>query len=106
MSEIGEIRELSEAAQVAAAATLPDHMIHILFRYCEEYSNPGTFLRCVLENNLLGACNSADNTNIRYLPAYVSWLYAHAPFECWGSVEAVEKWLDRSPPVVPNGGAE
>lgn len=53
---------------------------------------PGDFLKAVLENNLSKAIGRADETNIKYLPGIVTWLYNRAPSACWGSRERVQGW--------------
>lgn len=67
-----------------------------LQRYVNQRVPCGGFLTAVLENNLRLAVERADDTNIWLIPVYVSWLYNHAPSDCWGSREAVTHWL--SPP--------
>ena len=86
--------ELTEAAKVAAMATLPDHMVGGLFLYVEKGIPPGSFLTSIVENDLSGACQNADDTNKRYLYAYVYWLHNEAPAGCWGSRDIVARWLN------------
>jgi hypothetical protein len=73
--------------------TIPAHMIASLQRYIEKRIQPGGFLTAVLSNDLLGACERADDDNLRILPAYMGYLYNEAPGGCWGSPDTVKEWL-------------
>ena len=55
----------------------------------------GGFLRAVFENNLVEASSRADDKNQANLPAFAAYIYNHAPFECWGSKEKVDAWIER-----------
>ena len=72
---------------------IPPYMRGGLDRYINDRIQPGHFLTAVLENKLVEALGHADSTNIRNLPAYVSFLYNHVPSSCWGSPVKVEAWL-------------
>ena len=48
---------------------VPKTLIDSLERYVEHHIKPGSFLRAVLENNLVEAVSRADFINIRILPA-------------------------------------
>lgn len=73
---------------------IPDYMQEGLLSYIEQHTEPGGFLRAILENDLLRACDRADHTNLWLLPVYVSYLYSCVPGGCWGSPEKVAKWLE------------
>lgn len=53
---------------------------------------PGHFLRAVLTNNLKEAFGRADHKNIAAMGHIVAYLYNEAPYQCWGSAEAVKDW--------------
>jgi hypothetical protein len=74
---------------------VPSHTIGGLDRYVEHHIEPGSFLRCVLENDLRGAMGHADSINRFALFDIVAYVYNCCPYDCWGSREAVEKWLER-----------
>jgi hypothetical protein len=46
----------------------------------------------VLENNLTGAIQRADDHSMKSLQAIVNYLYWEIQGNCWGSPEKVEKW--------------
>lgn len=71
---------------------LPAHMQEGAKRYVEHGTEPGDFLRAVLENNLLRAFERADAVNSSYMKEWALFLY-HAPRACWGSRETVNKWV-------------
>lgn len=74
--------------------TIPPIMLDALNGYIEHGYQVGHFLRAVLENDLKGAVDRADDVNIKVLPAYVVYLYNEAPAGCWGSKERVQNWID------------
>jgi hypothetical protein len=70
----------------------PD-MLEGLNAYIETGRPTGGFLEAVLSNDLMAACDRADDGNRRNLPAYCGYLYNEAPIGCYGSPEAVKKWM-------------
>lgn len=64
-----------------------------LQRYLEHRIAPGSFLRAVLENDLMGAVGHADEESARELKALVQWLWQEMPSNLWGSKERVAAWL-------------
>ena len=77
-------------------AILPEHGRTGMRRYFEQHINPGGFLRALLNNDLLGSFKRADDINLPRIHDYVTFLYAHAPCDSWGSVESVKKWVASS----------
>ena len=55
----------------------------------------GHFLRCVLEDDLVGAISRADEGNLRCIKYIVMYMYNEMPSECWGSKELVDAWLEK-----------
>jgi hypothetical protein len=74
---------------------IPSYMFPAIENWIAEGRIPGSFLRAVLENDLRSAVACADDTNIRVLPAYISFFYGYAPSPCWGSKEKFEKWAEQ-----------
>lgn len=72
---------------------IPEYMHGGMIAYVHDHRRPGDFLMAVLSNDLRGAVDRADYTNIKLLDNYVRVLYNHAPATCWGSQARVEKWL-------------
>lgn len=73
---------------------IPLHMLEL----CEAYITDrepveDEFLEAIISNNLRGAVQAADDTNIALIPVYVSYFYNKAPSECWGSKARYEAWL-------------
>lgn len=66
-----------------------------LDRYIEDRIPTGSFLRAVLENDLMEAVGRADLTNRNNLHAICLYVYNNLPRGSWGSVEAVEKHLQK-----------
>lgn len=63
-------------------------------RYIEEGygASLSTFYRSVLSNDLIESVLGADEENRAALPAFVEYLTAYAPAECYGSVGALNSW--------------
>lgn len=71
---------------------VPAHMHESITAWVVDHRLPGTFLTAVFENDLRVAVMHADDFNRERLVQFVAWLYNHAPYECWGSVQAVQDW--------------
>jgi hypothetical protein len=61
--------------------------------YINDRTPVGHFLTAVITNNLKEACGRADIPNRDLLWLYVQYLFNKAPGGCWGSVEAMNRWL-------------
>jgi len=64
-----------------------------LLDYATNKIPTGGFLRAVLSNNLSEAVGRADVYNRQIIPELVEYIYNNLPGSCWGSYEAVDKWL-------------
>lgn len=64
-----------------------------LDRYGREKTETGGFLRCVLENDLMGAVGRADIGNQQDLVEICNYVYNDLPWNCHGSKERVKEWL-------------
>jgi len=73
---------------------IPSNLVDALERYVKNRMPTGSFLRAVLENNLVEAVGRADSDNIRLLPEIVQYCYNNLPHNCWGSPEIVKRFLD------------
>jgi len=74
---------------------LPPHMRPGILRYLNDGIIPGSFLKAVLENDLVGALAAADGDNRRIIWDYGNMLWNAFPARgngCWGSPEALEDW--------------
>lgn len=67
-----------------------------LYNYFVHGFEPGSFMRSVLSNNLFAAAGSADSVNTKLLGEYANWLVNHAPYQSYGSPEAVQGWLSQN----------
>lgn len=74
---------------------VPPETLSSLKRYIEQGVEIGGFLRAVLENDLFGAVNRADFANGIALLNIVRFIFNTLPYQCHGSHEKVEDWLDR-----------
>ena len=85
---------LTQHAKDEAQRTLPGYMLEGLFAHIEDHRPTGGFLTALFENDLMLASQRADDSNQHHLYEYANWLFNHAPAGCYGSKEAVTKWLE------------
>jgi len=74
---------------------IPERMHSGIRLYYENGIEPGDFLCAVINNDLSGAIDRADDQNARCLKAYVMWFYNQAPSGSWGSAGAVGRWITK-----------
>lgn len=73
---------------------IPQLTLEGIRNYVDNKVPTGSFLRAVLENNLLEAFKCADEFNIAAMQEIVAYCYWEIPSNCWGSAEKVQDWLD------------
>jgi len=76
------------------ASHLPERFRESIERWILEGIPPGRFLEAVLANDLKESFARADDVSVVELPGLVSWLYNHAPMNCWGSREIMDSWRE------------
>lgn len=91
--EVGLDKEI--LAETCVEKGVPYAVAQGLARYVHDRIPPGSFLRCVLENNLDGAVFWADPDSLAALKDIVLAIRWETPAGCHGSPEAVRKWLDQ-----------
>jgi hypothetical protein len=74
---------------------LPPHMVDGAQLYIERGIEPGDFMLAVLANNLVRACERADQVNLHCMVAWATWLKWECPMPAWGSIEKVDAWIKR-----------
>lgn len=72
---------------------LPAHMQDAARRYIEDGIEPGSFLRAVASNDLMGAFSCADDANRAAMYAWVTFFYNEAPRGSHDSPEAYNYWI-------------
>jgi hypothetical protein len=72
---------------------IPQDIKDSLSRYVQHKIQPGGFLIAVLANDLSESIGRADDRDITILPEIAAYIYNELPIGCWGSYDAVEKWL-------------
>lgn len=85
--------KLDERYEAGLRQRIPARMIGGIMRYLEDGILPGGFLQAILKNDLVKACEHADDENKYLIWDYVNALYNYAPAEAWGSPEAVSRWM-------------
>ena len=88
-------RHPSMERQMQGLELIPEYMRDGMTRYIKRGIPPGSFLTAVLSNDLMGALRKADDTNINAMPAYGRFLYNYAPAGCYGSPDAVDRWVKK-----------
>ena len=72
---------------------LPEHIAAGAQRYIERGEDVGDFLRAVICNDLKESFGRADAVNRARMFEIVSFFYNEAPGSCWGSPQAMTKWM-------------
>ena len=72
---------------------IPERMMGGIKRYVEHGIPPGSFLTAVICNDFVRACETADDENMRNLPAYANYFYWGVPGRAWGSKEKMDAWM-------------
>ena len=85
--------EFRKELESGIEAYITGHMQNAVRDYVINGRGTGDFLRCVLANDLMGACGHADQTNLRALPQYAMFLYNYAPSGSYGSKEKRDNWI-------------
>ena len=67
-----------------------------MYNYFVHGLEPGSFMTAVLSNDLFGAASRADFVNRKLLYGYTLWLMNYAPYQSYGSPEAVQGWLNKN----------
>ena len=89
--------KIGDSMKHADWTLIPQYMREGVLHYIERGIPPGDFLSAVLCNDLRGAVDRADETNIQIIHRYVIFFYNYAPYNCWGNEEYFVAW-------VKNGG--
>lgn len=63
-----------------------------LIRYVAHGVPPGSFLTHCIENNFIGACMTADNTNQKLLREFAMFMHWHMPPQSYGNVARRRAW--------------
>ena len=64
-----------------------------LGRYAKQHTQTGSFLKAVLENDLMEAVDRADSDSYRDLYVICKYISNELPSNCHGSPEIVAKWI-------------
>ncbi len=78
---------------------VPEHMRDSIIRYLEAGQiSMGSFLSCVIVNDLKEAVGKADDINQLHLVHIVHWLWNYAPAHSWGRQQSINEyqcWLNK-----------
>jgi hypothetical protein len=74
-------------------ALIPAQTLQGIRLYVEKRIPPGLWPETVLSNDLRGAFGHASDSNRDALWHIVAYLHWEIPARCWGSREAVRRWL-------------
>lgn len=72
---------------------VPPHTKETLDAWAATGRPCGHFATAILSNDLREAVGRADTDHLRALPAIVAYVYNRLPIGCWGSPEAMDRWL-------------
>lgn len=71
-----------------------DDMRESLIAYARDGVPTGGFLEAVLANDLVGACERADDGNLRAIVAMAAFVRNELPSLCWGSRRVYSAWVE------------
>ena len=74
---------------------IPERMHGGITRYVENGIPPGDFLKAILSNDLIEACNRGDDENLKLIHDYAKLLWNQCPPTCWGSPDKYRYWINR-----------
>ena len=74
---------------------IPEALLLSLYRYVESRVATGDALRCILQNDLMGAISHADIHTAQALPDIARFIFNELPGECSGSRDHVRAWLGK-----------
>ena len=74
---------------------LPGLLGPAMKRYVEEGIKPGSFLECVLVNDLAGTIGRADPVSLARINEIVSFIQWELPGDCHGSPAAYQAWIEK-----------
>lgn len=74
---------------------LPKYSSESLIQYILVGQPVGSFLDALLNNDLKGAVQKADDDNRKVIVQYVLFLTECAPYSCWGFSDATNQWIKR-----------
>lgn len=86
-----DIHDYSARYPYVPICTLTD-----IVAYWEMRRPVGSFLRAVLENDLMGAFARADIVNACNMQHIMAFIYTVLPTNTYGSPEKVKRWLNES----------
>jgi hypothetical protein len=101
IDEYGRHALLDERGRVRSEYEGISHLVDSLEAYARTGHAPGSFLRAVLQNDLFGAVDNADQQNRTILPQIVTFVYRELPATNWGSREKVTSWIATIEGVEP-----
>lgn len=74
---------------------LPEHMRESVKKYLENGRPVGDFLTLWLCNDFIGFFLAADDVNINRAKDYAQFMYSYIPAAAKGSIENVNKWIEK-----------
>ena len=76
---------------------IPKNLRGGIRRYVDFGIPPGGFLTAVISNDLRECFHTGTEKSLAALENIVAWFYLYAPAGCWGSPEAMRRWLSEGP---------
>ena len=81
---------------VGYETTIPETTLADLRGYLEYGREPSGFLRRLLEgHSAVEVIGFADEFNVAAIKPICMWIYNVLPIESWGSVDRVDRWIER-----------
>ena len=77
------------------AAHIPKSIQRDVFQYIAFGTEPGQFVKALMQNDLMRTFATADEYNVTNIWKYCSFLYNYAPAHAFGSNQAYDDWTRR-----------
>jgi hypothetical protein len=90
--ELSERRIEKWVEEMESQFDIPDYLAWSLARYVVLALPPGGFLTAVLQNDLHGAVNRADEDSLAALARVSACVYNLLPGNCHGDAKAIARW--------------
>ena len=74
---------------------IPEHLMRRIKMYVDHGQNLGGFLYAIFTNDLFKAVGKADDINMPLIQIYVAYIVNEVPYNCHGSKEIVDLWIEK-----------
>lgn len=88
------LEEKIKLANLEDYSMIPRHLMDQINEYVKHGVPLCGFLNAIFSNDLMDSIAQADNENLFLIPLYCKYVFNKVPYNCHGSPEIVEGWID------------